>query len=160
MKLSAENTHGMNTEISTGSRFVDTESIPWTPFVMDGMHFKLLDYDEDRCTLFVKIDKGTTLAIHQHLAPVEFFLLEGSFGYVDEATGKESIIRKMGYMFEPPGTAHRPISPDGCIGFSVLHGDIRGFDDAGNPVEIGPSEYYRRAKLNNAVSHLGTPEED
>lgn len=154
MQLSGNYEHAMAEKISTGNRFTDTESIPWTRFVLNGLWFKLLDYDDQRCTMFVKIDKGAKLAIHQHIAPVEFFLLEGSFGYVDESTGTEHMIRKLGYMFEPPGTAHRPISPDGCVGISVLHGNIKGFDDDGNETEIGPAEYYRRAKENNAVAHL------
>jgi quercetin dioxygenase-like cupin family protein len=160
MKLSADNTHGMQTMISASNRFTDTESIPWTPFVLEGMYFKLLDYDGDRCTILARLDKGAKLAIHQHLAPVELFVLEGSFGYVDDETGKEYLVRKYGYMYEPPGTAHRPVSPEGGLGVSILHGKIRGFDDQGNERDVGPSEYYRLAKLNNAVGHLQDLESD
>lgn len=152
--LSAEQTFGMKTIIHKENLYLDTNDIPWTAWVIPGMWFKLLQVDGERCSLLVKIEKGTTLAIHRHLEPVEFFLMEGSFGYVDEETGEEYLIKEMGYLFEPPGTVHRPISPDGCLGFSVLHGKIQGFDDDGNEIELGTSEYLRLAIENNAASHL------
>ena len=152
--LSNANIQGMKTLILDENLYVDTDEIPWTAWVIPGMWFKMLNYEGDRCSLLVKMDKGITLAMHKHHEPVEFFLLEGSFGYVDEETGKEYLVRKMGYLFEPPGTVHRPITPDGCMGFAVLHGKIAGFDENGNELELGTAEYYRRAKANNEVAHL------
>ena len=153
-QLSNANTHGMKTLILESNLYINTDEIPWTAWVIPGMWFKMLHYEGEKCSLLVKMDKGITLAMHRHLEPVEFFLLEGSFGYVDDETGEEYLVKKMGYLFEPPGTVHRPITPDGCLGFSVLHGKIQGFDQDGNSMELGTAEYYRRAKENNAVAHL------
>ena len=152
--LSNSNTQGMKTLILDTNLYIDTDEIPWTAWVIPGMWFKMLHYEGEKCSLLVRMEKGITLAIHKHLEPVEFFLMEGSFGYVDEDTGTEYLVKKMGYLYEPPGTAHRPITPDGCLGFSVLHGKIQGFDEQGNSIELGTAEYYRRAKANNAVAHL------
>jgi len=153
-QLSNANLQGMKTLILDSNLYINTDDIPWTPWVIPGMYFKMLSYEGEKCSLLVKMDKGITLAMHRHLEPVEFFLLEGSFGYVDDETGEEYLVRKMGYLFEPPGTVHRPITPDGCLGFSVLHGKIQGFDADGNSIELGTVEYLRRAEANNALGHL------
>lgn len=138
-----------------GNRFTDTHKIPWTAFFLNGVDYKLLDFTGDRCTLLVKVEKGTKLAIHRHLQPVELFLMSGSFGYHDQTTGTTDMIYEGGYLYEPPGTVHEPTSPDGFTGIAVIHGEVAGFDANGNEISIGPKDYYARAKENNAVAHLG-----
>jgi quercetin dioxygenase-like cupin family protein len=138
-----------------GNRFTDTHKIPWTSFFLNGVDYKLLDFTGERCTLLVKVEKGTKLAIHQHLQPVELYLMTGSFGYQDAETGTTDMIYEGGYLFEPPGTIHEPTSPDGFTGIAVIHGAVVGFDANGEQVSIGPKDYFQRAKENNAVAHLG-----
>ena len=138
-----------------GNRFTDTNAIPWTSFFLNGVDFKLLNFDGDRCTLLVKVEKGTKLAIHQHLEPVELYLISGSFGYEDPETGTADMIYAGGYLYEPPGTVHEPTSPDGFLGVAVIHGAVAGYAADGSQVRIGPADYYQRAKENNAVAHLG-----
>ncbi len=138
-----------------GNRFTDTHKIPWTSFFLNGVDYKLLDFAGERCTLLVKVEKGTKLAIHQHLQPVELYLMSGSFGYHDAQTGTTDVIYEGGYLYEPPGTVHEPTSPDGFVGIAVIHGAVAGFDADGKQVNIGPQDYYQRAKENNAVAHLG-----
>ena len=138
-----------------GNRFTDTNLIPWTSFFLNGVDYKLLDFSGERCTLLVKVEKGTKLAIHQHLQPVEVYLMSGSFGYHDAETGTANMIYAGGYLYEPPGTVHEPVSPDGFTGIAIIHGEVSGFDATGAPVRIGPKDYYARAKENNAVAHLG-----
>ena len=118
------------------------------------MEFKLLNYTGDTVTIVTRIKKGTKLAIHQHLGPVELYCIEGSFGYKDE-DGGENLIRDGGYLYEPPGTVHEPLCPDGLFGIAVVHGPLRGFAADGAEVFIGPKEYYEMAKANNAIAHLG-----
>lgn len=141
-----------------GNRFTDTNLIPWTSFFLNGVDYKLLDFTGERCTLLVKVEKGTKLAIHQHLGPVEVFLMSGSFGYTDEETGESNMIYTGGYLYEPPSTVHQPVSPDGFTGVAVIHGPVVGFAADGSEVNIGPLDYYLRAKENNAVAHLNFDE--
>lgn len=138
----------------SGNRFVDTNPIPWTSFFLNGVDYKLLDFNGDRCTLLVKVEKGTKLAIHQHLQPVELFLMSGSFGYEDAESGTADMIYANGYLYEPPGTVHEPTSPDGFTGIAIIHGEVVGSAADGSEVRIGPKDYYQRAKENNAVAHL------
>ena len=156
--LSDTYTGNLKAKKEAGTRFTDTNLIPWTAFFLNGVDYKLLDFTGDRCTLLVKLEKGTKLAIHQHLGPVEVYLMSGSFGYVDEATGESHMIYAGGYLYEPPSTVHQPVSPDGFTGIAVIHGDVLGFAADGSQVNIGPIDYYRRAKENNAVAHLNFDE--
>ncbi len=153
--MSDTNAGTLRAKKETGNRFTDTNKIPWTAFFLNGVDYKLLDFAGDRCTLLVKVEKGTKLAIHQHLKPVELYLISGSFGYTDPETGHTDMIYAGGYLYEPPGTVHEPTSPDGFMGVAVIHGHVLGFSADGQEVRIGPEDYYRRAKENNAVAHLG-----
>lgn len=152
--MSDANPGNLKAKKEKGNRFTDTNLIPWTSFFLNGVDFKLLNFDGDRCTLLVKVEKGTKLAIHQHLEPVELYLMSGSFGYEDPETGKADMIYAGGYLYEPPGTVHEPTSPDGFVGVAVIHGAVSGFAADGSKVRIGPADYYQRAKENNAVGHL------
>lgn len=156
--LSDNHTGNLKAKKEAGNRFTDTNLVPWTSFFLNGVDYKLLDFTGDRCTLLVKVEKGTTLAIHQHLGAVEVFLMSGSFGYTDEATGESNMIYTGGYLYEPPSTVHQPVSPDGFTGIAVIHGDVLGFAADGSEVKIGPIDYYQRAKENNAVAHLNFDE--
>lgn len=138
----------------SGNRFTDTTTIPWTKLFLNGVEYKLLDYNGERCTVLVRVAKGVKLAIHQHIDPVELYLFDGSFGYTDAATGTTDMIYGQGYMYEPPGTVHEPVSPDGFTGLAIIYGNVRGFDANGNEVLIGPKDYYETARANGATAHL------
>lgn len=155
MDISDSKAGSLQAKKEKGNRFTDTNTIPWTSFFLNGVDYKLLDFNGERCTLLVKVEKGTKLAIHQHLEPVELYLISGSFGYADPESGKTDMIYAGGYLYEPPGTVHEPTSPDGFVGVAVIHGAVRGYASDGTEVRIGPKDYYARAKENNAVAHLG-----
>lgn len=153
-QLSEANVHGMKPRMLEGNLFLDTGKVPWTPFFINDIEFKILNVEGSTSTLLVRVAKGAKLTMHRHLFPVEFFLIEGSFGYADAETGKENWIGPMGFLYEPPGTVHQPLCPDGALGVAVFHGPVAGFDKDGNEIVIGIEDYYQRAKENNAVAHL------
>jgi mannose-6-phosphate isomerase-like protein (cupin superfamily) len=136
-----------------GKMFLDVDSVPWTPFSIPGNFFKILMIDGERSTLFMKQTEDAVLNPHRHDTPVELFLLEGSVGYRDDATGKEYRINKNGYMYEPPGTIHSPVT-SGAIGICILNGPITGFNAEGEEVSVSAQDLYEMAKRNNAVAHL------
>lgn len=136
-----------------GKLFIEVEKIPWTPFSIPGNYFKILMIDNERITMFMKQDADAVLNPHKHDTPVELFLLEGSVGYKDPNSDKEYRIGKMGYMFEPPGTVHAPVT-SGAMGLAILHGPITGFNDKNEPVSVTAQDLYNMAKANNAVSHF------
>ncbi|MGE0230947.1 MAG: cupin domain-containing protein [Flavobacteriaceae bacterium] len=153
-KITDNNVGGLVARQEEGNRFTDTNNIPWTEFYIDGVDFKLLNYDGERVTIVTRIKKGTKLAIHQHMGPVELYVIEGSFGYKDAETGRDNMIYAGGYLYEPPSTVHEPVCPDGLLAVAVVHGPLKGFAADGSEVYIGPKEYYEMAKANNAIAHL------
>ena len=154
LKLSDQNAGGLVAKREEGNRFTDTNDIPWSPFYIEGVQFKLLNYTGDTVTILTKIEKGTKLAIHRHVGPVELFLMEGSFGYKDAETGEPNMIYAGGYLYEPPSTVHEPVCPDGLLGIAIVHGPLVGYAADGTEVVVGPKEYYEMAKANNAIAHL------
>lgn len=152
--VSDEESERMKLKIQEGNLFLDTNSIPWTPWIIRGVEFKLLNVDGLRGTMLMRIAKGAKLARHRHDYPVEFFIVEGSFGYADEERQTEHWIDKHGYLYEPPGTVHQPLCPDGCLGLAVFHGPVAAVDEHGNEVMLSMKDYRALAEKNGAAAHL------
>jgi len=111
-----------------GRDFIDANAIPWTPWVMEGTHFKLLAVNElnGGFTMLLKVDPGTKAPVHAHLGSAEAFLLEGGFYYDANDAGQAGC-----YTYEAGGAVHEPVSPQGCIMFAVSHGPLGGCDEQG-----------------------------
>lgn len=99
------------------------EDRDWVRSPSAGVERQMLDRVGDevaRATSIVRYIPGSTFGAHDHALGEEFLVLEGSFA--DEhgtyPTGT--------YVRNPPGTAHRPDVPDGCVIFVKL----RQFDPA------------------------------
>ncbi len=131
--------------------FVDPDSIPWTDWVIEGTHFKLLHVHEvsGGFTMILKVDPGNDAPVHGHIGAVEVYVMEGEFGYDDDRgpTGY--------YGYEPPGARHEPTSPNGSIMFAVAHGPLVGYNPDGSvAAAIDGRAMYAMAKANNAHGHL------
>lgn len=109
------------------SAFLDPETLPWTPWVMPGTHYKLMTVDvrSGGFTMFLKVDPGTVAPVHGHVGAVEGVILEGGFAYDDDAG------RAGHYICEHGASVHRPTSPEGCVMFAVLHGPLVGYGEDG-----------------------------
>jgi quercetin dioxygenase-like cupin family protein len=82
------------------SQPLDTESIPWIP-IGPGESFKLLRCmpgDRGR-VLLLRVDPGTVISRHRHLADVHCFNVSGSRRLIDSG----EIIGPGVYVYEPAG---------------------------------------------------------
>jgi len=124
----ATSAHSANLTARLGRDFIDANAIPWTPWVMEGTHFKLLAVNElnGGFTMLLKVDPGTKAPVHAHLGSAEAFLLEGGFYYDANDRGQAGC-----YTYEAGGAVHEPVSPQGCIMFAVSHGPLGGCDEQG-----------------------------
>jgi len=124
----ATSTPSANLTARLGRDFIDANTIPWTPWVMEGTHFKLLAVNElnGGFTMLLKVDPGTKAPVHAHLGSAEAFLLEGGFYYDANDAGQAGC-----YTYEAGGAVHEPVSPQGCIMFAVSHGPLGGCDAQG-----------------------------
>lgn len=132
--------------------FIDTEAIPWTPWIMPGTYFKLFYVDEasGRFTFLLKVDPGTQAPVHGHIGTAEAFILEGGFFYFEDDKGFPGA-----YTAELSGAIHQPVSPNGCVMFAVAHGPISGFNPDGSLGGVCDAKMmYELAHQANAADHV------
>lgn len=107
------------------SQMTDVAGIEWIPFALPGTFFKPLHLDDasGRATFILKIPAGVTADAHKHLASVEAFVIQGSFGYPGEGQ-----VRVGDYVWEPGGIVHAPTADEheDLILFVVAHGPVQG----------------------------------
>ncbi len=131
--------------------FFDPSSLPWTPWVMEGTHFKLLNIDKKTggFTILLKVEGGLDTPIHGHLGGVEGIVLSGEFGYGDDRGGAGC------YFYEDAATRHQPDSPAGTVMYAAVHGPIVGYDPEGGAAGIVDAKLmYDLAAANGAAGHL------
>ncbi len=131
--------------------FLDPGKLPWTPWVMDGTHFKLMNVDlkTGGFSLLLKVDPDNNAPVHQHLGAVEAFVLEGGFGYEGDQ-GEAGC-----YLYEAAGSIHQPTSPQGSVMFAVIYGPLVGFTEDGAIDGVVDAELMlNMARENGAADHL------
>lgn len=131
--------------------FFDTKALPWTPWVIEGTHFKLLRVDPltGGFTMLLKVDPGNEAPVHGHIGAVEAYVVDGEFGYEEDRGGVGA------YVFEPAGARHEPTSPDGAVMFAVIHGPLVGYDEHGNVAAVvDGAAMYELARAAGAHNHL------
>jgi 2,4'-dihydroxyacetophenone dioxygenase len=103
--------------------FIDVAALPWTPWVMEGTHFKLLAINEltGGFTMLLKVDPGVQAPVHAHLGTAEAYLVEGGFYYEADQPGHAGC-----YTYERGGSVHQPVSPQGCVMFAITHAPLAG----------------------------------
>lgn len=131
--------------------FIKSADIPWTPWIMEGTHYKLMAVDEKTggFTLFLKVEPGTVAPAHGHIGAVEGVILEGGFAYDDDAGAKGDFICEHG------GAIHAPVSPEGCIMFAAAHGPLVGYNDDGSIAAVVDAKMmYEMAKAAGVADHI------
>lgn len=131
---------------------INSESIPWT-YVGEGFAFKLLhvDHGTGRMTLLFKMAPGSRFGVHKHYAPVEFFVLQGAFGY------EAGIARRGYYGMEGAPAVHEPFceGPEDMIMLVFTQGGFQEFNQDGSPGQILDARHYiELARANNALGAL------
>jgi quercetin dioxygenase-like cupin family protein len=96
---------------------VPFESISWVGSPGEGVERKMLERDGDEvasATSIVRYAPGSSFAEHVHERGEEFLVLEGTFQdeHGDYPAGT--------YVWNPPGSRHRPLSRNGCTIFVKL----------------------------------------
>lgn len=131
--------------------FLNPETLPWTPWVMEGTHYKLMTVDvrSGGFTMFLKVDPGTVAPAHGHVGAVEGVILEGGFAYDDDAGSKGD------YICEHGGAIHAPLSPDGCIMFAIAHGPLVGYNEDGTIAAVVDAKMmYEMARAAGVADHI------
>lgn len=113
--------------------FEKIDAVPWKPWVMDGVSYKLLSVNgrTGGFTCLLQVAPGTKAPIHHHLGAIELLVLSGDIYYDHSNVGTPG-----DYMYEPAGDIHQPKSDTGCVIFCVFEGPIAGLADDGSVAGI------------------------
>ena len=90
---------------------VATQERPWREFPeAPGVRYKVLRHHAGRrgITLLLQFDPGAAYPAHRHPAGEEYFVLQGTLQDGGRTYGTDT------FVYQPPGSAHRPVSPTGC----------------------------------------------
>ncbi|NMG50390.1 hypothetical protein GO613_20045 [Azoarcus communis] len=114
-------------------RFQKLDPIPWKPWVMEGVMYKLLSVNRRTggFTCMLKVLPGVEAPVHHHLGAIEVMVLEGDICYEEADIGRPG-----DYMFEPAGDIHQPRTASGCVLFCVFEGPIAGLAPDGSVAGI------------------------
>lgn len=85
---------------------------PWVAAPAPGVHRRMLDrlgHEVARATSIVRYAAGSSFPAHVHGGGEEFLVLDGVFA--DESGDMSA----GAYVRNPPGTAHAPRAPQGCV---------------------------------------------
>jgi len=98
------------------SRYVDVDGLPWKPTPCAGIEMKVLleDKESGLLTALFRWQPGSELALHEHVAVEQTFVLEGSL--VDE----EGEVTAGNYVWRPKGNRHIAKSPNGALVLSMF----------------------------------------
>jgi hypothetical protein len=105
-----------------GSSVVRARHIDWTPWLVSGVFFKLLDVDRsfDKSTLLLAAPKGAAIPSFKQSGAVEMFV---EAGQVDFPRG---LLGKGDYVYLPGGGLNGPftLAADTQI-YLIMHGPLR-----------------------------------
>ncbi|MCC6002036.1 MAG: 2,4'-dihydroxyacetophenone dioxygenase family protein [Pararhodobacter sp.] len=131
--------------------FMNPDTLPWTPWVMPGTHYRLMTVDvrSGGFTMFLKVDPGTQAPAHGHVGAVEGVIIEGGFSYEDDAGNTGD------YICEQAGAIHKPVSPQGCIMFAIAHGPLVGYNEDGTIAAVVDAQMMlQMARAAGVADHI------
>ena len=105
-----------------GSSVVRARHIEWTPWVVAGVSFKLLDVDRsfDKSTLLLGVANGATIPAFKQSGAVEMFIEAGSVNFPRGALGRGD------YVYLPGGSVNGPFTASaGTQIYLIMHGPLK-----------------------------------
>jgi len=102
--------------MTTESRYVDVEGLPWRSTPHAGVKWKKLHHDpaSGLSAVLLHFEPGARYGRHRHPAGEQYVVLEGSLRDGSGTWGPGT------YVNHPPGSVHEPRSEEGCVLFVTL----------------------------------------
>ena len=109
------------------SLYVDASALPWRQTPCSGVEWKKLYFDPatGESAVLLRFAAGASYGTHRHPGGEEYVVLEGSVVDGEKTYGPGTYVR------HPPGSIHRPVSPQGSLLFVRLARPIE-IVDTGN----------------------------
>lgn len=143
---------GVDEERPARPAFTQTQDIPWTPWIMPGTEFKLLNINNDLggWSMMLKVRAGQEAELHHHVGALEGIIVSGGFQY-----GSEDIGRPMSYVWEDSEAVHEPFTQTGFEMFVTFYGPTIGYTPEGAVAGVADGQLMLQlARENNATKHL------
>jgi anti-sigma factor ChrR (cupin superfamily) len=102
--------------MNESSFFVEPASLAWTETASHGVRWKVLHHDpvSGRSVFLLHFEPGASYPLHRHPEWEDYLVVDG-------AVQDGGAVREAGtYAHHPGGTAHRLVSPKGCLLFVSL----------------------------------------
>ena len=139
-----------------GRVMVHSNELPWTPWALEGMSFKLLSINRrsGMWVCIIRIDPNVKTDLHYHFGDAIIFATKGSYRYEMDrvGTGEQNI--------EIGSIAHEPIFDErGAEVYVIFNGGLSGSNGERKPVGeyVNVEWMYEAAKANGAAEHLMPP---
>lgn len=106
------------------SRYVDVDTIPWTPTRFPGVDLKVLMEDKETglLTALTRFAPGSVLPDHEHVEIEQSWVIEGSLH------DDEGVATVGNYVWRPAGSRHNAHAPNGALVLSFFLKPNKFFD--------------------------------
>ncbi len=154
MSVAPLSNNTISTTNTTKPSFLKASSIEWSPWVIEGTHFKLLAIDvrSGGFSMLLKVDPDDGAPAHYHVGAVEGVILEGGFGYDNDRGGVGD------YICEQGGVVHEPDSPNGTVMFAIAHGPLVGYNPDGTVAAVVDAKLMvKMARETGQAGHIDSP---
>jgi len=154
MELKRHETLSIGSTPTKRSPFFDPSTLPWSPWVMEGTEYKLLNLNPQTggFTILLRVGPQNVAPLHGHIGSLEGWILEGSFEYgTDQGKAGD-------YIYEAGGIRHEPTSRQGVTIFAIAFGPVCGYEADGRIAGILDARaMYDLAVSHGAAGHLEKP---
>jgi len=133
------------------------ESLPWFPFLFEGIHLKLLRVSPatGEMVLFIRVDPGAALGTHYHHGVVVAYTVSGRWRYRDA----DWVAGPGDAIIGPAGSSHtiEAVGDAPVVAFVHLRGALEFRDDAGRTICVESAETLQGRYLAHCALHGLSP---
>jgi len=87
---------------------VDTRELPWRETPHSGVRWKKVSFDGEASVVLLDFAPGASYEAHRHPGGESYFVISGSLRDGGRTYGEGT------WVVHPPGSTHKPSSPEGC----------------------------------------------
>ena len=136
------------------ARPLDTDGMPWIP-TGPGKSFRPLRFAANGWSELMRLESGSTVAVHRHTGEVHAFNLSGT----REIFGSGELVGPGNYVYEPAGMIDgwRAVGDEPCVMHIKVAGVIEYLDEDGRVTETISAATQREVYLAWCREHAMRP---
>jgi 2,4'-dihydroxyacetophenone dioxygenase len=131
---------------------VDSTALPWVPQA-ENVWFKplRLSLEANTWVNLLKIKKSGTISTHRHIGPVEGWVMQGSWRYLEH----DWVAHEGAYVYEPAGDVHTLVveGDEGMTTLFNIQGTIEYLDEDGGIARVETAQSKLDLYVNYCEEH-------